>query len=147
MKNIQYKKGYKYQLISHHHTIVNIHPKEDIETKFITLKTDGTFIIRSGYAWDGPSGPTIDTSNFMRGSMVHDALYQLIRQGHLFQKDRKQADIELRERCLEDGMCKFRANYVYKAVRKHGVSSASPNNIKKIYIAPKYSRKIDNELT
>jgi hypothetical protein len=36
-----------------------------------------------GYAWNGPSGPTLDTRNFMRGSLVHDALYQLMREGRM----------------------------------------------------------------
>jgi hypothetical protein len=36
---------------------------------------NGSLLIRSGYAWDGVSGPlTLDTRNVMRASLVHDAL-------------------------------------------------------------------------
>lgn len=144
---IKYKKGFKYQLAEQCITIIGIFPKEDIETRFIVLRKNGFLLIETGYAWDGPSGPTIDTSNFMKASLIHDALYQLIRQGHLSFSYRGIADKELHRICLEDGMCKFRANYIYKAVCKHGGPSASPNNIKKVYTAPKYSRKINSKLS
>ena len=32
-----------------------------------------------GYAWNGASGPAIDTANTLRGSMFHDVLYQICR--------------------------------------------------------------------
>lgn len=35
--------------------------------------------IWKGYAWDGASGPAIDTPNYRTGSKIHDVLYQLIR--------------------------------------------------------------------
>ena len=43
-------------------------------------------------AGDGPSGPAIDTKNFMRASLVHDALYQLMRLGTLDKSRRQYAD-------------------------------------------------------
>jgi len=53
----------------------------------------------------------------MRGSLVHDALYQLMRLSALdYKAHRKRADEILREICLEDGICSFRAWYVYQAV-------------------------------
>ncbi len=63
--------------------------------------------------WDGPSGLTIDTPNFMRGSLVHDTLYQLLRNELIEQKWRDEADEELRRICREDGMSKICANWVY----------------------------------
>lgn len=74
--------------------------------------------IREGYAWDGPSGLSIDTKNFMRGSLIHDCLYQMMNEGQLDKSYRKIADKLLRRFCREDGMSKFRAWYVYHAVRK-----------------------------
>lgn len=80
--------------------------------------------IENRYAWDGPSGPTIDTESFMRGSLVHDALYQLMREGHLDRKIwRLYADKLLRKICLEDDMSKFRAWYVYHSVRLFAAGS------------------------
>ena len=92
----------------------------------LKMKPDGTLIIDQGYAWDGPSGPTIDTKTFMRGSLIHDALYQLIREGVLSMPDRKRVDQILREICLEDGMARFRAWYVYKIVREFGGKHCKP---------------------
>jgi len=76
--------------------------------------------LMKGYACDGPSGPTVDTEDFMRGSFVHDALYQLIREGVLGKSFRKKADKILYRLCREDGMPWFRAQYVYRAVRWFG---------------------------
>jgi hypothetical protein len=78
--------------------------------------------IKKGYAWDGPSGPTFDTPSFMRGSLVHDALYQLICEDSLPDFFRAYADRLLYRLCREDGMSSVRAWYVYKAVEAFGES-------------------------
>ena len=120
---------YKYQLM-HNYTIdIAIDDlEEDVNTNFITLTTDGVLTVMNRYAWDGPSGPTIDTRSFMRGSLVHDALYQLMRGKYLdYTKHRKYADELLKKICLADGMFKFRAWYVYKAVQMFGEKNATPS--------------------
>ena len=101
-----------------------IKPQKEIITNFILLSETGSITIRSGYTWDGPSGPTIDTKNFMRGSLVHDALYQLIREKLLTQEDKKAADKLLRDICIKDGMSRFWAWFVYMAVKIVGRRSA-----------------------
>ena len=88
-----------------------------VSTDYCTLFKDGYIYIREGYEWDGPSGPTIDTDDFMDGALVHDVLYQLMREGHLPYSKRKEADQVLRTMCLVDGMPKVRAFYVYWSVR------------------------------
>ncbi len=80
---VVYKGGYKYQLHESYEVTVRINPPEDIKTEYISLDQMGHLVLQKGYAWDGPSGPTIDTGDFMRGSLVHDALYQLMRMEHL----------------------------------------------------------------
>lgn len=45
---------------------------------YITL-TNGNLTINIGYAWDGASGPVINTKNTLIASLVHDALYQAMR--------------------------------------------------------------------
>jgi len=134
---IKYKSGYKYQLVEDYFAQIPVFPKEDIDIKFISLTKKGSLMIRHGYAWDGPSGPTVDTLTFMRGSLVHDAVYQLIRLGLLDGMWRLEADEELRRICLADGMWSFRAWYVYHSVRWAGKSSALPENKKEIIAAPK----------
>ena len=73
------------------------------------LYTTGRLLIENGYAWDGPSGPTFNTESSMRGSLVHDALYQLIREGLLPASLKPTCDRELRLVCIEDGMWRWRA--------------------------------------
>jgi len=80
---VKYRSGYKYQLVEEYQVKVSVLPKNDIKTDFIELSTEGMLIIKNGYAWDGPSGPTIDTPNFMRGSLVHDALYRMVCQRYV----------------------------------------------------------------
>lgn len=121
MKSIAYKDGYNYQLKENYTLDIPLTPPVTITTDYIQLTTDGKLLIIKGYAWDGPSGPAIDTPSFMRGSLVHDALYQLIREGHLDrEKHRKVADKILREICKEDGMWILRTWWVYKFVRWFG---------------------------
>ncbi len=91
--------------------------------------------MRKSYAWDGPSGPTIDTRDFMRGSLVHDALYQLMRLSTLdYKVYRKRADEILKEICLEDGMCSFRAWYIYQALHLFAESAARPREEPEVVI-------------
>jgi hypothetical protein len=93
---------------------------------WVRLNRQGELTLKTAYAWDGPSGPAIDSKNFMRGSLVHDALYQLMRLKLLPQGFRKQADEILWMICLEDGMSKVRADYVYQAVRAFAAPAAKP---------------------
>ncbi len=126
---ILYKKRRKYKYNLHadfeYQTDIEVDTPRDLGLLEITFA--GKLIIRQGYAWDGPSGPSIDTKNFMRGSLIHDALYQLMREKVLPQSARKRVDEIFREVCLKDGMSKFRAWYVYKAVRLGGASCAAPD--------------------
>lgn len=138
MACIAYKSGYKYQLKETYVMADAIKPDTPINTEYIALTSDGTLTISKGYAWDGPSGPTIDTLNFMRGSLIHDALYQLIRERHLDKdKYREIADRLLQKMCKEDGMSTLRAWWVYQGVRFGGDPSADPANDKPVIRAPK----------
>lgn len=131
MEKITYRglKSYKYQLMDDYTIQIDIKPEQDLEFRFLSLSKDGILVIRKAYAWDGPSGPTIDTPNFMRGSLVHDALYQLMRLSALDHKiHRKRADEILREICIADGMSAFRAWYVYQAVHRFGTKAAAPRS-------------------
>jgi hypothetical protein len=123
-------RNYKYQVMEDYTIPTDLKPVGKIRkevAEFVSLSAEGLLSIKKYYAWDGPSGPTIDTRDFMRGSLVHDALYQLMREEVLdHEKDRKRADQILREICLEDGMCSLRAWYVYQALRIFAGSCARP---------------------
>ena len=137
---LKYKKRrkYKYNLHSDFKYSTGIKVDAPKDLGYLKIASDGELLIETGYSWDGPSGPTIDTKNFMQGSLVHDALYQLMRECVIEQSQRKRADEILREICREDGMSKTRALLVYWCVRLFGVSSAKPD----ILTASQCSREV-----
>ncbi|NOZ53139.1 MAG: hypothetical protein GXP08_08360 [Gammaproteobacteria bacterium] len=138
MKYIEYKKDYKYQLFKEYTTNIQIKQDNDIKTNYIKLSPEGIIVIKKGYAWDGPSGPAIDTLNFMRGSLVHDALYQLMRNDELDKvKFKDSADRLLQRMCKEDGMSSLRAWGVYQALKYTGNKATHSKNKKPVINAPK----------
>lgn len=136
MKKVHYKSGYKYQLSRQISLQTKITPAYHIDVLFISLTTNGLLTVRAGYASDGPSGPTLDTKNFMRAAFVHDALYQLIRMGELPMACRLMADELLYQICREDGMSYLRAKNVLFWLRRFGKSAADPKNKKREMVAP-----------
>ena len=126
---ISYKKRrkYKYNLHSDYEYPTGIRVETPKNIGLLEITSEGKLIIRKGYSWDGPSGPSFDTKNFMQGSLVHDALYQLMRERVLPQAARERADEILKDICMQDGMSRFRAWYVYRGVRMGGASSAQPD--------------------
>ena len=133
---IYYKAGFKYQLTESYECHISFRPRNPIVTDLITLTTTGVFQIKQGYAWDGPSGPTIDFKNFMRASLIHDATYQLMRESHIPLTYREQSDRELRQNCIADGMWTFKAWVVYKAVQFGGRWTSRTQDRKPTLTAP-----------
>ncbi len=138
VKCIAYKGGYKYQLKRTYTVRIPIVPSATIGNKYVSLDTDGILTIQEGYAWDGPSGPMVDIPSSMRGSLVHDALYQLMREGYLDRKVYRQtADRTLRDMCMEDGMWSILAWCVYYGVRGFADPAADPASKRPITYAPR----------
>ena len=147
-RKIYYKDGYKAQLQKDYAIQTPIYPITTIESDFITLYPSGILIIKKGYAWDFASGPTIDTESCKRGSLVHDAFYQLLGEGRLTENiedpDKKKeeheririlADDMLEKICKEDGMINFRADLWEWAVNKFAHDSSTPEGRRKIKTA------------
>jgi hypothetical protein len=135
---IKYRSEYKHQLAFAYAMTIPIRPKEDIVTDYIELAADGSLTVAKGYAWDGPSGPVKDTEENLRASLVHDALYQLMRQEALSSRThRKTADQLFKDMCKADGVSSFWASAWYKGLRKFGKPASMPQNKKKIHRAPK----------
>lgn len=64
-QEVLYVDGFKFQLVRDVSCYVSIRPEQDIITDFIELYTTGLLVLKKGFAWDGCSGPTIDTdANF-----------------------------------------------------------------------------------
>ena len=134
---MRYKSGYKYQIVEDvHFPDTGILPAlgRGFDHDWIALSNEGYLIVRKGYAFDGPSGPTFDTKNFMRGSLAHDALYQLMGDGTIDISYREKADKYLVQVCKEDGMSAIRRAWVYAGVRVGGARAASKPD--KILTAP-----------
>lgn len=129
---------YKYQVINTYDYKYTGIKGEEVETKFLKLNKNGILTIKKGFFSDGPSGLSIDTLNIMRGALVHDALYKLMRTtkiGKDYKKRayyRKCADQVLKKICREDGTFWFRAWYIYICVRLFGRSSAEPGTEKPV---------------
>ena len=135
---IEYRDGYKYQLSSDYSIKISVKPKAVIDGEFIKLDKNGNLTVASGYAWDGPSGPVVDTKDNIRASLVHDALYQLMRNKQLSAKEHKdRADKLFKKICIEDGVPKISAQVYYLGLKLGGKPSTEPKNKKKVQRAPK----------
>ena len=128
---MKYRKGYKYQLHDDY-SFPTLIFNYSVDTDYLSLKPDGLLTAKKGYAWDGPSGPTVDTKSFMRGSLLHDVIYQLIREGYIPKRFKDYADRLLRLVCVADGMTRLRAWYVYQAVKYFADFATRPESIKPI---------------
>lgn len=123
---------YKYAVLSEvvYQTGINIGMhrvlvyNQDSGINYAAIERSGKLTIYPDYMWDGPSGPAIDTVNWMDASLVHDALYQMMRRGLIPFKLRKKADKLMRKMCIKAGMSRFRANYSYFFVRLFGAHRA-----------------------
>lgn len=93
--------GYKYDLDKPKTVTVNLPDCKG--NPFIDI-IDGKLHFAIRYAWDGASGPTWDDKTNMRGTLVHDGIYQLMREGFLNRFYRKYADQLLRDMCIEDAI-------------------------------------------
>lgn len=141
---IEYKRGYKYQLNKTRKLPLMDHPpiagscciEIPLQVSLVRDSDNTTLTIYKGYAWDGPSGPTWDSKTFMQASLVHDALYQLMRRELLGREWRKYADDLMRQMCLEDGMWKVRAWWVWRGLRRFARFASLPSATRKIYRAP-----------
>lgn len=145
-ERIYYHEGcYKYQLGLEYKLQLPFKPPTNILQKYLhlnvvrerlfTFGSDGLLTIKVGYAWDGPSGPTFDTSDSMRASLVHDVLYQMIGHKLLPLEFRDDADYLFYDILREDGMADFRAWAWCRAVRAFGEGPAVADE-KPLKVAP-----------
>ena len=117
---IKYWAGYKYQLAEDFQIQTTIRPPEEIEHRYFSMTKDGLLTVKESYAWDGASGPTMDTKSSMRGALVHDVLWQMLRLNLLPESYRPATNAELRRICVLDGMFRWRAATWEWAVTKFG---------------------------
>ena len=144
---MKFSEGYKYQVEEDFIIKTSIQLKDNVVTPWIILFCNGKLFIRKGYAWDGPSGPTwdwLDNKSIMTPSLVHDALYQLMRMGMLDLELRSYADEMLgalmRKRASKWWSLRWlqglRSRIWTRETKKFGGSAADPKNRRKIYEVP-----------
>ena len=142
---IKYREGYKYQLCEDYQYHTEFRPLKKIEVNgHIILDTDGLLIIRRGYAWDGCSGPTLDTKSNMRAGLIHDSLYQIGRNRDILEQQgiflpydyREKVDNVFKKILEEDGMNAVRRWTFFHAVRSFAGYAADPKHKKPIIEAP-----------
>ncbi len=134
MKVAKFRSGYKYQLQELYSTGVEI-IGFDLFTSYIALRPDGDLSIYPGYAWDGATWcPDFDW--IIRGSLIHDALYQLMRLRQLPPDCKPAADAALRRACLADGAWRWQAEVVHRAVTRFGGFGIDPARARPLRQAP-----------
>ena len=96
----------------------------DFEHKYASSK-NGILEIKKGYAWDGASGPVINTKNTLIASLVYDVLYQAMRLNLIKpnSENKTLADKNFFEILKMNGVNSFRSRVWYLAVRLFGKKS------------------------
>ncbi len=114
-----------------------------IRTYYIDL-IEGLLVMKRGFCFEGSApGPKwllkvlgILGKKSKRGYCAHDAIYDLIKNGHLEPFWKKSADDLMHEIHLKDKMVKPAAKIVYKSVVKFADFAIDKSNRMKILIAP-----------
>lgn len=148
MKSIRYRRCFGgYQLIDRYAHWTGITPlRPGGGNDFVHITADGLLMISAGYAWDGATMAP-DSKSIMRASLIHDALYQLIRMGILPPSRRVIADDILQDVLLEDGLylahngaeralARGYASFAHGMVRAFAGRAILPRNDEEILTAP-----------
>jgi hypothetical protein len=106
---------WKYRTLEDYKCYVGIMFGNNIDHPYVKI-SNGYMVIKEGYAWDGATWFP-DIKSIMRGSLAHDALYQMMRERIIGNDKRKYADSLLRMFCYEDGMYSILCKCVYLGVR------------------------------
>ena len=115
---------YKYQLRGEHrHAVGPQFPDAGLSIDYVHIRF-GMIYLRDRYRWDGPSGTVIDTANWMWASLVHDGLYQLMREGALPRSYRRAADVLMVELMQEAGVWWWRRAFAWVGIRTFGSRAA-----------------------
>lgn len=135
--HIKYReRDFKYQLVEDYSVDTSMVGFE-VNQELFQLSKGGKLTIHAGYAWDGASGPTFDTADSMRGSLVHDVLYQMMREKFIPVACKDLADWIFYQILIEDGMSESRAGIWHMAVSRYAESSCRPGSgSKEIKTAP-----------
>ena len=109
---------YKYQLLRMKRYNGTCLQGITLDHEYVNIK-DTIIEIRKGYMWDGVSG-FIDLDSMLGGSLVHDAMYQMLRADLLEPHHRSTADQLFKTIIKRDGTSKLLSWIAHTAVRALG---------------------------
>lgn len=118
---MRYKSGYRYKLDEAYlYQLPFSAPNATVRDGWVVV-INNQLAIANGYAWDGAStGLPWTPKKWIRPSLVHDAIYQLIREGQLPMERRGDADQIFYQLLRENQVNVVVANVAYLAVRLFG---------------------------
>lgn len=104
---------------------------------FLTVGHQGEPQVRiaEGYAWHG-ARCCLDVDSVMRAGLLHDALYQMIREGVIDYRFRKLADRQFRRMIIADGFPRVFAWIAYAALRMFARKAATTATESHIQFSP-----------
>lgn len=124
---MKYQEGYKYKLCSNIRIRVPFADRAMMEEGWIgntwVFIEYGYLNISSGYAWNG-ANVIPDTPKTMFPSIVHDAWYQLLREGYVPPWTRADADKWFGDLCYERGTNRLLADIYVVALGTFGERSS-----------------------
>jgi hypothetical protein len=136
MSSIKYIKGMKYCLSEDTEVYTPIRCNY-VRDKWFVLEPNGKLIVYAGFCWDGPSGPTFDTKDSMRASLVHDVFCIMMRDGRLsYTQWQNEVNSFFEQQCIMDGMSKFRARLWYFAVELGDAGNPTQGPDREVHEAP-----------
>ena len=118
---MKYKSGYRYKTDEEYSCVLPFISYDAKQISIWVSFVDDRLVIANGYAWDGAStGLPWTPKKWIRPSLVHDAIYQLIREGQLPMERRVDADAVFHQLLLENRVNYIVALFAYAAVRLFG---------------------------
>lgn len=132
---ISYKNGYKFQLSADYVVMTSVSPRKVVRSPYLRLEPTGCLTIMNGYAWDGATWAP-DLRSVVRASLVHDALYQLMRSGKINRLWKDTVDNDFLRIMREDG-AGWLARIYYRGMRLGTRIFNIPGKPREILQAPK----------
>lgn len=142
-RQIAYVKADKFILGRDEFFSLPFKPKETIRTSYCTFYDNGDLHIKRGFLWSA-NFPAINTENTKPASLLHDCIYNLIKDGFLPREPyREHGDRLLYDVLIECNVLQYRAFAWYKAVQLGG-DEALDSPPPKMYYSPVDVKLQDN---
>jgi hypothetical protein len=115
-----YHRKYRYKTLSEYKDYFAALSGVSFVHRYVSC-TNGILKIEENYAWDGATGVIFDSYYLMKASLIHDALYQMMREGLLDRKKyRKVADKIFYSVMKDSKVNPIRRRLLYIGVRLFG---------------------------